>query len=92
MNNEEAEQCLVIPGEETGGFLGGGEEEGENKRKHAGGEVGDTAVGGEEVGPEQKKRKYVGISGNSQGILAVKADGKKYYQCRMSDCVKVRHF
>ena len=87
MNNEEAEQCLVIPGEETGGFLGGEEEEGGgNKRKHAGGEVGDTAVGGD------KKRKSVGISGNSQGILAVKADGKKYYQCRMSDCVKVRYF
>jgi hypothetical protein len=91
MNNEEAEQCLVIPGEGTGGlFLGGEEEEGGNKRKHAGAEVGDT-VGGEEVEPAQK-RKSVGISGNSQGILAVKEDGKKYYQCRMSDCVKVRHF
>ena len=85
MNNEEAEQCLVIPGEGTEGFLGGGEEEGGNKRKHADGEVGDTAAGGQ-------KRKSVGISGNSQGILAVKEDGKKYYQCRMSDCVKVRHF
>ena len=85
MNNEEAEQCLVVPGEGTEGFLGGEEEEEEgNKRKHAGGEVGDTAVG--------EKRKSVGISGNSQGVLAVKADGKKYYQCRMSDCVKVRHF
>ena len=82
---------MVVPGEGTEGFLGGEEEGGGNKRKHADGEVGDTAAGGEEIEPEPKKRS-VGISGNSQGVLAVKADGKKYYQCRMSDCVKVRHF
>ncbi|KAL7491408.1 hypothetical protein ACHAWT_000767 [Skeletonema menzelii] len=84
MNNEEAEQSGLIPGEEmVDGFLGGDEEG--NKRKHSGDE-GDAA-GGEE-GPEQKKRKSVGVSGCSQGVLAVKEDGKKYYQCRMSDCVK----
>ena len=68
-------------------FLSGGDEEQGNKRKHSGEEEEDEA-GGE--GPDQKKRKSGGVSGCSQGILAFKEDGKKYYQCKMSGCVKVR--
>jgi hypothetical protein len=81
MNNEVEEHYAA--GEEVG--LSG--EELGNKRKLPGEE--DDAPGGEEE-PEQKKRKSGGVSGCSQGILTVKEDGKKYYQCKMSGCVKVR--
>eukprot|EP00574_Skeletonema_japonicum_P004188 CAMPEP_0201728672 /NCGR_PEP_ID=MMETSP0593-20130828/16695_1 /ASSEMBLY_ACC=CAM_ASM_000672 /TAXON_ID=267983 /ORGANISM="Skeletonema japonicum, Strain CCMP2506" /LENGTH=353 /DNA_ID=CAMNT_0048220859 /DNA_START=25 /DNA_END=1087 /DNA_ORIENTATION=+ len=85
MNDEGEEQCVVIPGGQEGvGFLGDSDEEG-NKRKYSGED--EDEAGGEE-GPEQKKRKSNGVSGCSQGILAFKEDGKKYYQCKMSDCVK----
>lgn len=88
MNDEGEEQCVVIPGGQEGdGFLG--DVEG-NKRMHSG-EEDDGAVG--EDGQEQKKRKSSnGVSGDSQGVIAFKDDGKKYYQCKMSDCIKVRCF
>ncbi len=86
MNHEGEEQCVVIPGGQEGGFL---EDVEGNKRKHSG-EEHDGAVG-EEEGPEQKKRKSsTGVTGCSQGVIAFKEDGKKYYQCKMSDCIKVR--
>ena len=44
---------------------------------------GVTATSTEE--PEPKKAKVTSL-----GIPAVKEDGKKYYQCKMSGCVKVR--
>ena len=86
MNHEGEEQCVVIPGGQEGEFQ---EDVEGNKWKHSGEE--DDGAGGEE-GPEQKKRKSStgGASGCSQGILAFKEDGKKYYQCKMSDCIKVR--
>ncbi|KAL7432246.1 hypothetical protein ACHAXM_003018 [Skeletonema potamos] len=82
----EEEQHYYATGEEVAG-LNGGEEVG-SKRTLSGE---DDAREGEEE-PEQKKRKSGGVSGCSQGILAIKEDGKKYYRCKMSGCVKVRLF
>lgn len=82
-NNEEGEQSMVQPG----GGVEGNDHQG-NKRKLPGEKDKEVAAIAE---PEQKKPRAVGnISGCSQGVIAFNEKGKKYYQCKMSNCTKVR--
>ena len=73
-------------------LLDGGEEGNDdqgNKRKLPG-EKDEEVI---DEGPEQKKQRAEGgggISGCAQGVLAFNEKGKKYYQCKMSGCTKVR--
>ena len=88
MSNGEEQHGPEIPSEEGGTLLSDAvaEESSSTKRKspeknnNDGG--GATATTDE---PEPKKAKVTSL-----GIPAVKEDGKKYYQCKMSGCVKVR--
>ena len=87
MSNGEEQNGPEMPSEEGGTLLSDAAEESPSiKRKspeNNNNDDGVTATSTEE--PESKKAKVTSL-----GIPAVKEDGKKYYQCKMSGCVKVR--
>ena len=85
MSNGEEQHGPEIPSEEGGTLLSDAvaEESSSTKRKSPEKNNNDGVT--EE--PEPKKTKVTSL-----GIPAVKEDGKKYYQCKMSGCVKVRLF
>ena len=87
-NGEEEQHGPEMPSEEGGTLLSDAvatESPSSTKRKspEKNNNDGVTATSTEE--PEPKKTKLTSL-----GIPAVKEDGKKYYQCKMSGCVKVR--
>ena len=76
-----------MPSEEGGTLLSDASEESPSTKRKSpekNNNDGVTATTSTEE-PEPKKAKVTSL-----GIPAVKEDGKKYYQCKMSGCVKVR--
>ncbi len=87
MSNGEEQHGPEMPSEEGGTLLSDAAEESPSTKRKSpekNNNDGVTATTTEEE-PEPKKIKVTSL-----GIPAVKEDGKKYYQCKMSGCVKVR--
>ena len=87
MSNGEEQHGPAMPSEEGGTMLlsNAAEESPSTKRKSPEKNNNDGTTAKTTDEPEPKKAKVTSL-----GIPAVKEDGKKYYQCKMSGCLKVR--
>ena len=85
MSNGEEEHGPEMPSEEGGTLLSDAVAEESPSMKRKSPEKNNDGATATTEEPEPKKTKVTSL-----GIPAVKEDGKKYYQCKMSGCVKVR--